>query len=298
VNLLFEHTVPINTTPVRLIDYALKVIETLPTRSGAKKAIKRGQLLLNGKPAIESIWVKPGMRLTHIQDENSTKKGYKFSVEVIFEDEYLAVVNKPAGLPVSGNFFRTLENALPYNLKKTAHKNTLVQPLPVHRVDASTSGLVLVAKTSLTRIALGQQFEQQAIQKTYHAVVIGKPGLSGVIDQSIDSKPAKSSYEVLISVRSLKYDYLSLVKLMPFTGRTHQLRIHCAKMEHPILGDKLYTPEELLFKGKGLFLAATGISFVHPETQKTVDIEIPLPLKFTALLKRENSRWERLNQQQ
>lgn len=292
---MFKHIVPEISEQIRLIDYALKVIETLPTRSGIKKAIKRGQLLLNGQRTNESVWVNPGMVLAHVQEEGSTKKVFEFEVEVVFEDEHLALVNKPAGLPVSGNFFRTLQNALPYNLEKSAHQNALPQPLPVHRIDAGTSGLVMVAKTSLVRSELGKQFEQHIIQKNYHAVVIGKPALSGVMEHPIEGKTAKSSYNRLSVARSIKYSYLSLLQLTPLTGRTHQLRIHCANMGHPILGDKHYTPEGLLFKGKGLFLAATGILFIHPATAKKTEVFIEVPAKFNALLKREQERWERVD---
>ncbi len=285
----FKHIVPENYNKnERITDYAIGLFLVLLTKTAVKKAIKKQLLRIDSKLCKTSDFVEAGqlIYLKKVQDTESLKV-FQLKLEILFEDEYLAVVNKPAGITVSGNAFKTLENALPFNLKKSKQEDALPRPLPVHRLDNQTSGLVIVAKTNQSRINLGQQFEDKHISKTYFAVVIGQTPKKGDISLSVDGKKAYTKYELIKTTPSFRNGYLSLLKLSPLTGRTHQLRIHCEASGFPILGDKLYFGKLDIFKGKGLFLAACELSLLHPSTNEGIQISIPYPKKFDTIVERE-----------
>jgi 23S rRNA-/tRNA-specific pseudouridylate synthase len=168
---------------------------------------------------------------------------------------------------------------------------------PVHRLDMPTSGLLLVAKTASALMKLGQMLEKREIQKKYYAIVGGNLLGSGKITIPIDDQKSISYYQFISQCHSLKMQWLTLVELSPFTGRTHQLRIHMANHGFPIVGDQQYGDGPLL-KGKGLFLAAVELSFLHPATNEAIKIKIKQPKKFNDLMEREERRWEKYNSNQ
>ncbi len=214
-----------------------------------------------------------------IPKETSPKKRLDLPLKVLFEDDHLAAIHKPAGIEVSGNKFKNIANALPQNLKPS----TLVDattPQPVHRLDYATTGIVLIGKTSSSIRALNKMFEEKTIAKTYYAVAIGNMGPSGTITSNIDDKPSESSFNVVETVPSERFGMLNLVELRPKTGRRHQLRKHLLSLGHPILGDKEYAVEGLILKGKGLYLHAYSLEFEHPFTNKVIRITNDLPKKF------------------
>ncbi len=291
--LLETHTVPPNTSAARLSDYAVSIFRIITTRKGIKKAIKKGCVWIDGVPADTGRWVAPGQVIQLMEPEQKPIKVFPLRVDIIFEDAYIAVVNKPAGVVVSGNQYRTIQNALAFNLKSSIAEDALATPMPAHRLDHATSGLLLIAKTRSARVLLGKQFENKQIEKKYQAIVIGKLPNSGTIDLPIEGKVSHTRFETTRIVQSLKNEYLTLVDLYPSTGRTHQLRIHLAKSGWPILGDKLYGTEGMILKNKGLFLTAVGLSFLHPITEEQMTIDKEAPAKFNLLLEREQSRWDR-----
>lgn len=262
----------------------------LPSKSSVKKAFKKELVLLNGKVSKSGDWLSISDEVSLIEDRSFQHKSFPLDLEVLFEDEYMAVINKPAGFAVSGNFFKTIQNALSHNLKSSSLPDALSVPRPVHRLDKLTSGILIVAKTRASQIHLGNQFEEQKIDKVYYALVKGRLEGEGVFEDSIDGVTAFTSYVSINNSRSLSYDWLSLVELKPKTGRTHQLRIHLAKAGHPIIGDYIHDSENVL-KGKGLFLTASKIEFQHPHTREIMSFELPLPSKFQAQTDRELRRW-------
>ncbi len=292
---LKTHIVPEGVEDIRLYDYAQQIFKTVPSRKGIKKAIAREEIIVDGEKTTTGLWVKPGQKIELLASNVNPPKAYHLKLKVVYEDEYLAVIDKPAGIPVSGNQFRTIQNALIGNIKDSQEEDALPWPKPVHRLDSPTSGLLLIAKTAAALVKLGQQFEQKEIQKKYNAIVIGKLSNNGTIDAEIEGLKSLTEYKLIISVPSLRNKHLSLVELFPKTGRTHQLRIHLSQLGFPILGDKIYGKEGEVLKGKGLFLSAVELIFIHPTTQMPLTIELPLPNKFNTTLEREKTRWEKYN---
>jgi RluA family pseudouridine synthase len=288
-----EHIVPSGIERARLSDYVVGIFPTLPSKKGVKKAIARGEVLVDGEITTTGLWVKPGQKIELLETRRNAPKEYLLDIEVVYEDNFLAVINKPAGIPVSGNQFRTIQNALIGNLNYSSEEDALRWPKPVHRLDNPTSGLLIIAKTAQALMKLGHLFEQREIKKKYVAVVMGELTKKGNVDSKIDGLDAFTQFEKMKSVPSLKNGFLSLVELYPETGRTHQLRIHMAEIGFPIVGDKIHGSEGNVLNGKGLFLAATSLIFKHPITQEEITINIDPPLKFDALLNREKRRWEK-----
>ncbi|CAL2065313.1 RluA family pseudouridine synthase [Tenacibaculum sp. 190524A05c] len=278
-----KHISPLQETPIRLQEYAVGIFSTNPTKSGIKKAIKKGVVLVNGKVASTALYIVGGEIIELYQEEiKATDKQFIFPLEVIYEDDFLAVISKPSGIVVSGNSFATINNALEQNLKISSLKDAVI-PRAVHRLDYPTSGLLLISKTNETTHYLSKLFEEKNISKTYHAITIGQMNDSGLIDIPVDEKESKSEFKVLQRIPSEKYKFLNLVELNPKTGRRHQLRKHLYGIGNPILGDKEYYIENLISYGNGLYLHATSLNFVHPSTKEEMKFTKELPKKFRRL---------------
>ncbi|MGB0896255.1 MAG: RluA family pseudouridine synthase [Flavobacteriaceae bacterium] len=287
---LETHIVPEGDYHIRIQEYAGTVFEKLQSRSAVKKCIAKKCLLIDDQIAETHHWIKAGQCLKLIAHDTTPRKIFQLQLDVIYEDDYMAAINKPAGFPTNGNYYKTIENALPYNLNTSTQTDALSYPKPVHRLDNPTSGILLIAKTKSAQINLHNQFEAKTIQKTYHAIVVGKLPVSGTINTDVNSQSALTDYVIVSQVNALQNGHLSLVKLSPKTGRTHQLRIHLSELGYPIVGDKLYAPNNVMIH-KGLFLNATSILFTHPIKKTTIDISVPLPNKFMSYLTREEKRY-------
>ncbi|MBO5627950.1 MAG: RluA family pseudouridine synthase, partial [Aeriscardovia sp.] len=221
-------------------------------------------------------WMLQGLEVDPNPEET---KSTPLVPEIVYEDEAVAVVNKPSGmLSMPG-----LQTA--YSVSTWAQEHW-PGSMVAHRLDMSTSGIILVAKTEEAYHALQEQFTERVVKKKYLAIVEGKPQEEhGVINLPLNSDPlnrpcqvvdhehgkqAITEYRVLATVQ----DY-TLLALWPHTGRTHQLRMHCAHHEGlgcPILGDELYGR-----KAERLYLQAQAITFVHPSTNKRMHFELPYP---------------------
>jgi len=218
-------------------------------------------------------------------------------LEVVYEDDDLAVINKPAGLvvhPAPGNREHTLVNALFNRFNKLSDVNPS-RPGIVHRLDKETSGLLVVAKNNFSHQLLSQQFEKHTIKRVYIALVKGKVEFDeDVIELPIARHPVKRENMAVSFKEEAKFartHYLtlkrskefSLVELKPFTGRTHQLRVHLAFLGHPILGDKKYGKENDFSR---LALHAKSLGFVHPRSGKLIEFTSDLPKEFNELIKK------------
>ena len=281
------HKVPELAVRIRLQEYAVGIFKSLLSRKATKNAIKARLVYINGEVGYTADYISGGELIELFRDPlyNRNPK-LDLKLKVLFEDDFLAVVFKPSGILVSGNKKYTLENALSGNLEKSSQDDALSNPEPVHRLDYPTSGALLIAKTSKALISLNMMFEAKEIRKTYYAVTIGDMPKSGTIEEPVDDKSSLSEFKVVQQISSPRFEFLNLVELRPTTGRRHQLRKHLSILGHPILGDKLYGKEGLILNGNGLYLHASTLEFMHPETKKTVSVKATLPKKFIRLFRR------------
>ncbi|NND64163.1 MAG: RluA family pseudouridine synthase [Flavobacteriaceae bacterium] len=277
------HTVPELGEKVRLQDYAVGIFKTLVSRKGTKKAIKKRRLTINGKLAFTGDWIHGGEEISLLEDRLIHLPSTELKLEILFEDEYMAAVYKPAGILVSGNKRHTLENALSSNLSKSKQIDALLKPQPLHRLDYPTTGVLLVGKTANVTMKLKKMFETRKVEKMYHAVTIGNMENYGEITSAIDGKQARSEFILREIISSEKYTALNLVQLIPHTGRRHQLRKHLLEIGNPILGDPVYKLERDKRRGGRLYLHATAVKFDHPITHESIEVVAPFPKKFIKL---------------
>ena len=206
-------------------------------------------------------------------------------LDILYEDEYLLVLNKPSGLlSVPGRGPEKQDCMI--SRVQTTHPSALI----VHRLDMSTSGILVLALDKDTHRLLSQQFQERQITKQYIAVVTGKlESPKGMIDQPmicdwpnrpkqiIDTEQGKSAQTMYETIEYAEKEDTSRLLLMPVTGRTHQLRLHCQFIGHPILGDQLYGDEKARSMSERLQLHASYISFTHPVIDKLIDVSSPVP---------------------
>lgn len=279
-----NHTLLATQVNTRLSDLPAGTFLTITSRKAFKKAIKSGRVLLNDQVAFTADYVKKGDTISIIKENKaSNKPSIEIPITILYEDDYLAIINKPAGIEVSGNKKYTIENALPLLLKKSPQNDTLERPLPAHRLDYPTSGCLLIGKTSETLQALHLLFQERKIAKKYLAVTIGQHISEGQMEQPIDGKSSLSLFKTLQSITSTKYVALNLVELTPHTGRRHQLRKHMVHLGSPIFGEKIYGIPENQGKGNGLYLQAVSIEFKHPITKKLIAVTAPVSKKIATL---------------
>lgn len=289
---------PSEAEPVRL-DSAVTALFPVQvwSRAAAKKLCKAGNVQLDDVVAGPSRWVRGGARIAITPSQTASTVVYNQTIPVIFEDEYIAVVHKPAGIITSGNRQRTLAHTLVFNLTPSPHADALLQPWPAHRLDAATSGLVLVGKTGSALAALNLAFQEHRIAKTYVALVRG--ALTAPIDaplritEPIDERPATTLVWPQSKVRSARCGWITAVRVEPLSGRTHQIRKHLAAIDHPVMGDPLYTLEPPRLSGSGIYLCALKLAFQHPVTGAHLEPSIQTPNKFSSLLRRAPLAWER-----
>lgn len=278
-----SHIVPPLNKAIRLQDYGVGIFSQAPTKSALKKAFKKKYITVNDKMATTATLIKGGETITiSIPEVAAVTKQLKLNLNVLYEDEYLAIIHKPPGILVSGNKFKTITRALPPNIHKS-NLNDASAPQPVHRLDYATSGTLLIGKTSSSIRALNKLFENKKIIKTYFAITIGAMNSADIIKSSIEDKESITEYRIHKSVDSNRFGKLNLVELKPLTGRRHQIRIHMSDIGSPVLGDKAYGLDGLILRGKGLYLHAYSLKFRHPFTGESIHAIDPLPEKFTKI---------------
>lgn len=270
------------------------------SRTNIQKLILGGRVFLNASAVTRSnhkVNKGEGLRLLLPEREDAGIEPEQIPLEVIYEDDHLAVINKQPGLvvhPAPGNRRHTLVNALLGRFKRLSDINK-ERPGIVHRLDKETSGLLVIAKDNDSHLKLSRQFAQHSIRRKYIAIVSGRVEFDeDVIELPIGRHPLKRKNMAVSFAKNSKYakthyrtlkrgDDFSLVELMPFTGRTHQLRVHLASLGHPILGDAKYGKAGLFPR---LALHAQEIGFLHPATGKSVDFSSPIPAEFRELIKK------------
>jgi 23S rRNA pseudouridine1911/1915/1917 synthase len=284
------------------------------TRSRIQKLIKANLVTVDDKVVKANYLLSPGeiIELTiPITPRPEDNEAEDIPLDIIFEDPYLLIVNKPAGMvahPSLGNYTGTLVNALLHHTKKLSSLNEPGRPGIVHRIDKDTSGLLLIAKDEWTHAQLARQFANHTIDREYWAVCWGifKNSTGEVIgniarsnkDRKVftvsktDGKHAHTFFEVIE-----EYEFASLVKLKLKTGRTHQIRVHMNHIKHPIFGDPTYGGRKIVYgsefskmksRVENLLqiitrqaLHAKTLGFIHPNTKQKVffDSELPADIK-------------------
>lgn len=267
---------------IRLSDLDTSDFISIGSRKALKKAIAKKRIVVDGQPGKTASWLTGGEVIEVLQEERPFKI-LKLKLEVVFEDNHLAIINKPAGIVVSGNKHRTIVNALPFNLKPSSEPGALPYPMPIHRLDYETSGLLIIAKTHSSLISLNAQLANGQIDKKYICISIGPQDSSGTLTTDIKEKNAETRFKTLQSIPSKRFKKLNLTEVQLITGRRHQIRIHFLRNGNPILGDSKHFIEDKILNGKGLFLHAYKVNFNHPINNNPIDAEIETPKKFKRL---------------
>ncbi len=264
------------------------------SRTYFQNLISKGFVLLNGQPIKKRY--KP-----HLNDtieikfapfEQSTKlQPEAIPLEIIYEDEFLLAVNKPVGMvvhPAPGNWSKTFVNALLAHCQTLAETDECLRPGIVHRLDKDTSGIILAAKTNLAHMRLVQLFSERKMHKEYLAICLGHVK-NGIIDTPIGRHPMhrkkmtvleEKGKSAVTEISNLIYNgRLSKVKLLPKTGRTHQIRVHMQYNHTPILGDFVYGNSSMnqKFGAKRQYLHAEILAFNHPITGQYLELRAHVP---------------------
>ena len=302
-------TVPDRLGGVRL-DRCIADLNPEWTRSRSRKLIDAGLATINGSPAKASTTVREG-DLIDVEEPPLTPLemvAESIPLDVVFEDDDLLVINKPAGLvihPAAGNPRGTLVNALLHHCQDLSGIGGVERPGIVHRLDKDTTGLLVVAKSDRAHLALSIAFRRHTVRKTYLAVCYGMvKDPEGIVDAPIGRHPMHRQHMAVTSTgRSARTMYrieeafegVTLVSCRPVTGRTHQIRVHMAHIGHALVGDPLYAGRQ--WRGisdprvqsacRGFArqaLHAWRLGFTHPVTAEDVSFEAPLPADFEELL--------------
>jgi len=280
---LLKHVVPEDQSRERFRPYAQsKFKEIYPSNKGIKKAIEKSLFLINGKAATTATIISPGDIIELFREDKNEISPSKITLKIEYEDDHCLIIKKPPGIPVHGHGRHNIVKILAASSIEGSAPDQLIQPLPLHRLDAATGGLLICAKTRSFQVEIGKLFQEKKINKRYTAILIGKLHGEGSFTDDIDGKKALSHFKAIKHWKDSRFKLLSLVHLFPETGRTHQLRIHCANACFPILGERKYTQHLSNLKGKGLFLFADRLSFQHPITSKLIEVGLELPKKFLA----------------
>lgn len=272
------------------------------TRSAAKKLFDEGLVTQGGKECKPSQTVRAGESLTADLPDPKTLDltPQDIPVAIVYEDADIAVVDKPQGLTVhagGGTTGGTLVNALLYRLDSLSTVNGVVRPGIVHRIDKDTSGLLVVAKNDRAHLSLSKQIAEKTCAREYYALCEGLFAKdAGRIETCIGRSPsdrkkmavvpkgkgryAATNYEVQ---RRYAQGY-TLVLFRLETGRTHQIRVHCRYIGHPIVGDSVYGSKKQKFSLNGQLLHACRLTLTHPSTGERMTFEAPLPDYFAKVL--------------
>ncbi len=281
------------------LDEALFSYGDFLSRSKAKEAIEGGHVFVNGKKGKPSLRMEGGDVVEYEVPEApaSTLQKEDIPIEVIYEDEYLAVINKPAGLvvhPGAGHASGTLLNGLLYKYEELDEDST--RPGIVHRIDKDTSGLLVIAKTDEALLGLQEQLKDHSMHREYLALVNGliEEDEGEIIAPLARDKESRVKFTVDLSgkeaitffkvKRRFPRKRVSLVDCRLLTGRTHQIRAHMEYINHPVIGDPLYGKGNRVIYDKGQLLHAYRLSFTHPITKKELSFEAPLPAHFQKVL--------------
>jgi 23S rRNA pseudouridine1911/1915/1917 synthase len=271
------------------------------SRNSVQKLISEGRVTVNQK-VIKSNYktkINDEIKIIIPEPELLDVKAENIDINIVYEDDDLAVINKPQGMvvhPAAGHYCGTLVNGLMYHLKNLSSINGVMRPGIVHRLDKNTSGLMLVAKNDKSHNFLANCLKEHSINRIYYALVEGNVKDDvGKVDAPLgrsekdrkkravtskNSKSAVTNYQVV-----KRYGKYTLLKLKLETGRTHQIRVHMKYIGHAVVGDDVYGSKLNKFGLEGQLLHSKSVGFIHPTTREYMEFDSELPEYFQRVLK-------------
>lgn len=271
------------------------------TRSAVKKLVDDGEITVGGNKVKAGRTLKIGEEISvNIPDPVKLDlEAENIPLDIIYQDKDIAIINKPQGMTVhagNGTHGSTLVNALLYHLDSLSGINGVIRPGIVHRIDKDTSGLLVVAKNDAAHLSLSEQIKNKTCHRIYLALLEGTVKQNdGIIDTFIGRSDKNrtmmavkdSGRRAVTHFKVLKrYKEFTFAEFKLETGRTHQIRVHCKYIGHPIVGDPVYGYEKQKFKLNGQLLHAWKLELTHPSTGERMSFEAPLPDYFQAVLKK------------
>jgi 23S rRNA pseudouridine1911/1915/1917 synthase len=285
------------------LDAVLALVMEEVSRSRVQKLVDLGQVTVNGEAcASKKYLVKAGdaVRVTVPEPGRLDVLPEDIPLDIVYEDEDVLVVNKPKGMvvhPAAGNDSGTLVNAILHYCRTLSAINGVIRPGIVHRIDKDTSGLLVVAKNDAAHRGLAAQLAAHSVTRAYRAVVYhGFREDEGTVDAPIGRDP-KNRLKMAVTPsngRRAVTHYRVLQRLGAFTylearletGRTHQIRVHMAHINHPLLGDAVYGPGKRALGAESQVLHAKLLGFRHPGTGEYMEFDSPLPAEFQAIIRK------------
>ncbi|MCT4661318.1 MAG: RluA family pseudouridine synthase [Tissierellales bacterium] len=298
--MMLKYELCVEEEDLRLDKYLSEELEEY-SRSYVNKLIKEGFIKVNGRIVKPKYLVKSDDKIeVEIPEPVELKiEAENLPIEIVYEDEELAVVNKPKNMvvhPAPGHYSKTLVNGLLYHLDHLSNINGVKRPGIVHRIDKNTTGLLMIAKTNRAHQSLTEQLKEHSTHRVYHCIVHGNiKEDEGTIDLPIGRHP-KDRKKMAVTAQNSKRavthfkvierfgDYTYVENKLE-TGRTHQIRVHMAHTGHPLLGDDIYGPKKTKFNLEGQTLHAKEIGFIHPTLEKQMVFNSELPEYFQKLLR-------------
>lgn len=286
------------------IDSVLSLLLPDISRSFIQKLIENGAVSVNEKPCLSKKYkaeLMDRIEITVPEPEPLDIEAEDIPLDIVYEDDDVLVVNKPAGMvvhPAVGNYTGTLVNAIMYHCgDRLSSINGVIRPGIVHRIDKDTSGLLMIAKTDRAHESLSAQLAEHSITRRYIALTYNNfSDDEGTVDVPIGrdtknrlkravngekSKRAVTHWKVLE-----RFGRYTLIEARLETGRTHQIRVHMSYINHALVGDMIYGPKKQQLTENGQLLHAAVIGFVHPVTEEYMEFSAPLPEHFEAILKK------------
>lgn len=283
---------------IRIDKYLLDKLDI--SRNKIQKLINDNNILVNGKSVKASYIVR-------VDDLIECDFEYKEKIDIlpedipldiVYEDDDLLVVNKPSGMvvhPAVGNYSHTLVNALMYHCNNLSQVNGVIRPGIVHRIDADTSGLLLVAKNDMAHVDLAKQISEKSVKREYITLVDGvikedTATIDAPIGRDVKNRKkmcvtADNSKDAITNIRVIeRYKNSTLITCSLLTGRTHQIRVHMNYIGHSVINDPVYGSKKLIDPLFGQMLHARKIGFVHPRTHEYMEFSCKPPEKFLDIL--------------
>ena len=309
-----EILIPAQKGPERLDIFLGRQVAEI-TRSAAREMIASGTVTVSEKKVKPSYKVKPGdfIAFEVLSRPPLDVEAEDIPLDIIFEDEWLVLVNKPAGMvmhPASGNRYGTMVNALLHHIESLAESDDPNRPGIVHRLDKATTGVILICKSHEALSAMARAFRERTIRREYVALCWwNMPSENGIVDAALARDPRDrlkyttnpSGKRAITHWREVeRFDFLSLCKLRLETGRTHQIRVHMQSIKHPVFGDPDYAGRNrqlgklssaqrkevagYLQQVDRQMLHARTLGFTHPITGEEMEFSAPIPPDFAGIL--------------